>query len=240
MRRLLVAVIALAVVLVAVDRVAELVVARSVAGRLRTAEHLGRDPAVSFRGFPFLTQALRGRFADVSLSTTGVREQALTIARIDAHLRGVHLSPSDALAGRLRSVRIDRADGSALLRYSDLTSLLAQTVAGTVPGGAVERVTLHDAGGRLAARGDVRASGQVLPVEVVCEVAVDGSEIRITPRTANLPFLGAQTLSSSTQAQLRVTIPTDRLPFGLRVRTVTVGADGLSVHGDAARFDSAA
>jgi hypothetical protein len=73
----------------------------------------------------------------------------------------------------------------------------------------------------------------------VCDVAVEGSGIRITPRTAKVPFLGDQTLSSPTQSQLSVTVPTDKLPFG-RIRTVSVRPDGLLVGADAARFDSAA
>jgi hypothetical protein len=76
-----------------------------------------------------------GVVSTVEARANGVRQQGVTVSRVQAHLHGVHLSSRDAPAGRLRSVGIDRADGSALLRYGDLNSLLQQALSGVVPGG---------------------------------------------------------------------------------------------------------
>jgi hypothetical protein len=235
-RRLLVGLVGLLVVLGAADRISELVAARAVARHVRAAEHLGRDPAVSFAGFPFLTQALRGRFSEVDLTATDIRPQGISLARVKARLRGVHAGVGEALAGKLTSASIDDAAGSVLIRYQDLGPLLTSTLNGAIPGGTVNAVTLRDVGGRLAISGQAQVGGQGVPVEVDCDVSVRGSTIRVIPRLARLPLVGDQTLSGADQAQLAVTIPADQLPFGIHLRTVAVLSDGLRVDGDSAAF----
>lgn len=234
MRRLLIGLAGLLVVLVAVDRISELVAARAVARHVRASEHLGRDPAVSFAGFPFLTQALRGRFSEVHLTATDIRSQGISLARVNARLRGVHAGVGEALGGRLTSVSIDDTAGSVLIRYQDLGQLLTSTLNGVVPVGTIAAVTLRDVGGRLAVSGQAQVGGQDVPVEVDCDVSVRGSTIRVTPRLARLSLLGDQTLPSADQDQLAVTIPADQLPFGIHIRTVAVLSDGIRVDGDSA------
>ncbi len=234
-RRLLVGVVGLVVALVAVDRLTELVAARAVARHLRASEHLGRDPAVNFAGFPFLTQALRGRFSEVEVTATDIRQQGISLARVTVRLRGVH-AVGRALAGRLTAVSTDDAAGSVLIRYRDLGQLLTSTLNGVIPGGTANAVTLRNVGGRLAVNGQAQVGGQNVPVEVDCDVSGRGSTIRVTPRLARLPFVGNQPLSSADQAQLTVSIPADQLPFGIQLRTIAVLSDGLRVDGDSAVF----
>lgn len=236
MRRLLVVLAVLGAILVGADRIAEFAAARAVAHQLRSSEHLARDPQVHFAGFPFLTQALRGRFSEVDLTATDVQTPAVPVARVSVRLLGVHASVARALAGRLRSVPVDSVSGTGLLRYADLASLLSRTLAGVVPDGVTGGVTLRDAGGRLAVSGRASIGGSTVPVEVDCTVAVVGSVIRVVPQLAVLPVLGSQTLPASVQQQLAVTIPADRLPFGVRVRSVAVRPEGLVVHGTSTGF----
>jgi len=239
-RRLLVVLVVLGAILVGADRIAEFAAARAVAHQLRSSEHLARDPQVHFAGFPFLTQALRGRFSEVDLTATDVQTAAVPVARVSVRLLGVHASVARALAGRLRSVPVDSVSGTGLLRYADLASVLSRTLAGVVSGGVTGGVTggvrLRDAGGRLAISGRASIGGSTVPVEVDCTVAVVGSSIRVVPQLAVLPVLGSQTLPASVQQQLAVTIPADRLPFGVRVRSVAVRPEGLVVHGTSTGF----
>lgn len=236
MRRLLVVLVVLGAILVGVDRIAEFAAARAVAHQLRSSEHLARDPQVHFAGFPFLTQALRGRFSEVDLTATDVQTPAVSVARVSVRLHGVHASVARALAGRLRSVPVDSVSGTGLLRYADLASVLSRTLAGVVPGGVTGGVTLRDAGGRVAISGRASVGGSTVPVEVDCTVAVVGSAIRVVPQLAVLPVLGSQTLPASVQQQLAVTIAADQLPFGVRVRSVAVRPEGLVVHGTSTGF----
>ncbi len=235
-RRLLLGVVGLLVGLVAVDRISELVAARAVARQLRVSEHLGRDPAVNFAGFPFLTQALRGRFSEVELTTTDFRQQGISLARVTARLRGVHAGVGEAVAGRLTAVSIDDAAGSVLIRYRDLGQLLTTTLNGVLPGGTAGAVTVRNVGGRLAVGGRAKVQGQDVPVEMDCDVSVRGSTIRVIPRLARLPIVGDLTLSSADQDRLAVTIPADQLPFGIQLRTIAVLSDGLRVDGYSAVF----
>lgn len=238
-RRVLVALVVLAglvVLLVIADRVAERVAARATAEQLRTSQHLAADPDVRFTGFPFLTQALRGRLDEVDLTASDVATPVVPLARLQTRLHGVRAGLGAALAGRLQSVPVDSADASASVRYADLNPLVATRLSGTAVGSSLRDPVLADRNGQLAVTAQAAVLGASVPVEVDCDVTVDDTGIAVVPRRARLPLLGDQALPLAVSTQAAVRVPTQGLPFGFHVRGVTVGPDELEVSGDSAGF----
>lgn len=103
------------VLLVAADYVARLYAADRLETTLASAFSLGRPPAVEIEGFPFLWQAVSGELTGVTVATDVIGGREIPLRKVRATLRGVRFSPSDALSGDLRSVRIDGGSGTAEL-----------------------------------------------------------------------------------------------------------------------------
>jgi LmeA-like phospholipid-binding len=219
-RRLLLGVaVALTAGAVAVDRIAASVAAGQVADRLQSSESLASRPKVTFNGFPFLTQAIRGRYRDVSVSATDVRRGPVVISRLDAHLHGVRLRLVDALRGTVGTEPVDAVEATALLRYADLSAALPN-----------RRLTLADDNGRIRLRGAVTVFGKSLSGSALGQVRVESDRLTILPRHITLDAGGATlALNPALAAALTYSVPIN-LPFGLKLRSVQPQPDGLLVH----------
>jgi hypothetical protein len=217
-RRLLVLVVVLAALAVVADRVAVSVAERKVATQLQSQGHLAGPPQVDITGFPFLTQAARGRYSDVQIGLTSADLGQPAGTRADVSLRGVQLPLSDVLAGTVSRVPVDRIDGTATLSYA----LLAARIGGDT--------TLRQDGDGLRITKTVEVAGQRIPVTASGTVTLDGRDLLIHVEHAagagvQLPgFLVGQV---SDLLGLRYRIPA--LPFGLRVTGVRPAADGVVV-----------
>lgn len=212
-------VLILLVALLAGDRIAARIAAGRVADRLRTQESLSRTPKVTFGGFPFLTQALRGRYRDVHVVATDVERDGLRIASIDAHLRGVHLMFPEAMNGGVSGVPVDRVDAVALVRYADLTAALPN-----------RNLVLSGDHGRVRMRGSVDIFGSRYSGSALGDVQVGSTRLTIVPRDITLGTGGANiTLPPEVNAALTYSANVT-LPFGLTLRSVTPGTSGLQLH----------
>jgi hypothetical protein len=160
LRRLVISLVVLVAVLIAADRIAAVVAEHEVASRVQASESLTARPGVSIGGFPFLTQALSGRYDDVTVSVHGLRAGSLPIQRFVAHLRGLHVSLRAALGGRVHSVPVDRATATLLLTWADLDALLRQN-------GAVA-----DVNGSLVRSAGVSGAAVVLHTTAAGDIAV--------------------------------------------------------------------
>src|SRR5688500_5269799 len=78
---------------------------------------LQRAPEVDITGFPFLTQALGGRYDEVRISLTAAQLGQPEGTRADVALHGVEVPLSAVLAGSVREVPVERVDGTATLSY---------------------------------------------------------------------------------------------------------------------------
>jgi hypothetical protein len=145
MRKLLVVLVLLGLAAVAADRVAHKVAADEAEQRL-AAEGL-EEPAVTVRGFPFLTQLAAREFDDVDVTARLVRTGNGRARRVEAHGHDVRVpSGGDVVVGRLEAT-------------------------GTVPYAEVERrlgrpgLSLSAAGdGQVRLRSDVPVPGGTLAV----------------------------------------------------------------------------
>ncbi|MGH3855584.1 MAG: LmeA family phospholipid-binding protein [Pseudonocardiaceae bacterium] len=120
MRKLITAVLVVATLLVAADFGAAAVAEHTVATRLRERLGLPSDPSVRINGFPFLTQALAGRYGSIDVRASGVSVDQLHDLDVEATLYDVDAPASEVISGHLQSVRVGRVEGRVRVKDSDL------------------------------------------------------------------------------------------------------------------------
>jgi hypothetical protein len=218
---LFVVVVLLALAVVA-DRVAAGVAEDRVGDELATKGGLQGTPTVDITGFPFLTQAVAGRYDEVRISLTAEQLGQPDGIRADVALHGVRVPLSAVLSGSVQEVPVEGIDGTATLSYELLSAELGP------------ETTLTREGSGLRITRTVSLLGRDLPLTAVGSVALDGNELVIDVEQAagagiDLPgFLVAQ---ASDLLDLRYKIPV--LPFGLQLTDVTPAADGVEVQVEA-------
>jgi hypothetical protein len=205
------------------DRVAVGFADDRVAQQLAEKGNLEGTPEVDIAGFPFLTQAVRGRYDDVRISLAAADLGQPEGTRADVALHGVHVPLSSVLSGSLTTVPVDRIDGTATLSYALLSAQL---------GGDT---TLRREGDGLRITKTVQVAGMTLPLTAVGTVSLDGDELVIDVARASgagVDIPGFLVGRVSDLLDLRYKIPA--LPFGLRLTSVTPGDDGVDVTLEAA------
>lgn len=95
-----------------------------VSRELRTGASLDADPEVTFNGFPFLTQALGGKYDDVYIRATGVQSDIVGEVTVEADLRGVSVPFSDLVNGTVTELPVDKLDGRMGINATELGKLL--------------------------------------------------------------------------------------------------------------------
>jgi hypothetical protein len=124
-RRWIVVLIIIVGLLVGVDFGAAAASEYAVAKAMKTKLGLTDLPSVTVHGFPFLTQAARGVFSDISVSASGVPVgDRLSNVAIQAELNNVHVSMSELLSGNTSNVKVDDLTGSVQVRADDIGRLL--------------------------------------------------------------------------------------------------------------------
>jgi hypothetical protein len=201
-----------------VDRVAVGIAEDRVGQELATKGGLQGTPEVDITGFPFLTQALGGRYDEVRISLTAAQLGQPEGTRADVALHGVEVPLSAVLAGSVREVPVERVDGTATLSYELLaTGLGADT-------------TLAREGDGLRITRTVELLGQTVPLTAVGQATLDGSEVVIDVEQASgagVELPGFLVGRASDLLDLRYAVP--ELPFGLRLTSVTPAEDGVVV-----------
>jgi LmeA-like phospholipid-binding len=200
----------LAVLSLVGDRLAAHLAGTAVAHRLACAAGLDRTPAVTMGGFPFLTQALAGRYTDVDVLARDVRHGDLVVDTVHANLRGVSTSGHDGV--RAAHVGVD-------------VTVAYRALPAEVSG---RHLAYRPAGGMLAVSTTASLRGIQVPVTVFADVAISDDRLVVTPREIEVLSLrtGAGSLLQEVP-DLSRQLPA--LPAGLRYRSVRAAADGLHV-----------
>jgi hypothetical protein len=201
MRRLVIVGVLVIGLLVVLDRVAVVAADHTVAARIQTQENLPSRPSVSIGGFPFLTQAIRGRYDDVTLTVHGFDRIAVRVDTISVALHGVHVSLGAIFAGHVSSVPIDSASARVLLSYADLNEYLG-------PKG----ITLSGSDGKVTVSGRVRIGTQTLSADGTASLNVTSDSVVF--RVANA---------------VSVAVPLNGLPFGIVLQSATATKAGIQV-----------
>jgi hypothetical protein len=218
MRALLVVLLLLAGLAVGADRVAVGIAEDKVAEQLAAKGGLAGTPTVDIAGFPFLTQAVAGRYDDVRISLTAEQLGQPAGTRADIALHGVHVPLSSVVSGSVEKVPVDRVDGTATLSYALLSAQL---------GGDT---TLRREGDGLRITKTVEVLGQTLPLTAVGTVSLDGNQLVVDVEKAagaGVDVPGFLVSRVSDLLDLRYDIPA--LPFGLQLTGVEPADDGVHV-----------
>lgn len=205
MRRLLWVVIALVVLLVAADRVSVAEAQSQVAKRIAREQGLIVQPRVTIGGFPFLTQAIAGRYDDVALTLTDLRRGPVVVTRLTANLSGVHVPLSEVLSRRLGQVPVDHANAEVFIDWADVNRWLGDRHLrlGPAPGGRV----------RVSATAEI--AGQTVGGSATGRLTVTRDAVTVTAGV------------------LGVRIPLPGLPFRIRFITARSTQSGLLVDASA-------
>jgi LmeA-like phospholipid-binding len=221
----LIALVALVAVLVVGDRVAAAVAENTAASWLATHAPVSGKPTVAVHRFPFITQALRGRYDDVEVTSDSVTVGKVQDAKVDAHLRGAHLALGDVFGGTIHNLPCDQVDGTLTVPYSELARLSGVPELTVSQQGNAVTVTAPlqipdtDTTVRVTATGQVRVDGQTLRVQAG-DVSVSGVDV---PQAARDQLAG----------MLSVSVPVPPLPYGLQLRGITATSSGVALDGAA-------
>ena len=222
MRALLVVLVLLAGLTLLADRVAVGVAEDQVAGQLAGKGGLVGTPQVDITGFPFLTQAISGRYEDVRVALDAEQLGQPEGTRAAVSLRGVHVPLTSVLAGSVTEVPVERIDGSATLSYDLLAAELGSDA------------TVSREGDGLRITRTVELLGYTLPVSAAGTVTLDGDQLVVDVEQATgagVEIPGALVTRVSDLLDLRYTVP--ELPFGLQLTGVAPAADGVEVRVEA-------
>jgi hypothetical protein len=198
------------------DRFAVGLAEDKVAEQLAAKGGLHGTPRVDITGFPFLTQAVAGRYEDVRIALTAEQLGQPAGTRADIELHGVHVPLSSVVSGSVERVPVDRIDGTATLSYAVLSAQL---------GGDS---TLRAEGDGLRITKTVELLGQTIPLTAVGTVALDGNRLVVDVQKAagaGVDVPGFLVSRASDLLDLRYDVPA--LPFGLQLTGVTPAEDGV-------------
>jgi hypothetical protein len=194
---------------IAEDRVAEAVVAKA---------GLAGTPDVEIGGFPFLTQAVGGRYDEVRISMTADELGQPEGTQAEVTLHGVQVPLSDVLSGSVETVPVERVAGAATLAYDLLSAQL---------GGDT---TLSREGDGLRIARTVELLGQTIPLTASGTVSLDGDDLVVDvaeAEGAGVEVPGFLVDQAADLLDLRYTVPA--LPFGLQLTRVVPADDGVDV-----------
>ncbi|MGY1630112.1 DUF2993 domain-containing protein [Geodermatophilus sp. SYSU D01186] len=218
MRALLVVLLLLVGLAVLADRVGVGIAEDRVGQAIAERGQLAGQPEVDIAGFPFLTQAIAGRYDDVRIDLTAADLGQPEGTRADVRLHGVEVPLSDVLSGSVEQVPVDRVDGTATLSYALLSARLG-------PG-----TTLSRDGDGLRVESTVEVAGLSVPLTAVGTVSLDGDAVVVEVSDASgagVDVPGFVVDRAADLLDLRYPIPA--LPFGLHVTGVTPGEEGVDV-----------
>ncbi|HWH29625.1 MAG TPA: DUF2993 domain-containing protein [Mycobacteriales bacterium] len=214
----LVVVLALLLVAVVVDRVAVRAAQSAIAVRLETAGGLADRPEVEVRGFPFLTQAVRGRYADVVVRAADVPAGQVRLRAFVVQLRGISVPLGEAVGGRVSAVPVDSLSGRAVLPWASVAAQLAARGLRVAPTGD----------GRVRVTGRVQVLGRGVEATAVSRPALEGGEVVVTAERFEVGSTVADAvLSRALGNRLDFRLDVGALPYGLRLTGVAAARDGV-------------
>jgi hypothetical protein len=214
----------LGVALAVADRVCAQLAERRAAAYL--TEPFGQPPVVRVHGMPFLTQALRGNYADIEVSGDGLRLGELAATSLTAHLYNASLPPRELLRRTATSLPCERLVGMIVLPYDELARV------SRIPG-----LTLNYEHDRLVATASLPVPGvsQLARVSGEAQLSIAGNRaVWLRVRDISVAGISLPTvLLKQLVPSLNVPIPVPTLPYGLRLDELKPLPSGLLVCGSA-------
>jgi hypothetical protein len=216
------------------DRLAAHLAQDRIATVVQADAHLAQRPAVRVRGFPFLTQAVRGRYDRIDVVSRDLFQRAgATTAATTAggaagsvltlRFLGVHIPLSQAVNGKVHRIPIDQVVGAVSISFADLQAAVHATSLSLSPvAGHPDEIALGET---------VDVAGRSIAVTVTGQVAVNNNRLMVSARdvtvAGGLPLPAAATAQLRSRATFSVQVP--GLPGGVSLTRVVVGSAGLTI-----------
>jgi hypothetical protein len=250
-QKLVIVVLVVMGLVVAADFGAAAVAEYQLAKQLKEQFGLASDPSVRINGFPFLTQALGGRYSAIDIRATGLSVDPLHDVAVEATLHDVDAPLSEVTSGNLQSVQAARVDGRVRIKDSDLgraigiedlriqqpsATEIKELLPAEIPS-AGNAAPVNRAPVRLVATTDL--AGQRTEIIGIGVIELNGDLGRITIMDVRLAGddVGTTGLPREMRQLLLNTLSTDvkpgGLPFTVRPTGVSVETGSLIVEGTA-------
>ena len=212
---LVVVALLLAALAVGVDRGAVVLAERALAAQVQRSGALAQRPDVDVQGFPFLTQALRGRYDEVRLRAEG-DVGGVEVDRLDVRLAGVRVPLSDVVGGRVDAVPVDGVRGDVVVTYGWLSDQVG------------DGLELSAEGDLLRVRGEVEVFGRELGASALSDVRLERGTVVVRARELDT---GAGAVDGVLERVLAdrfdLRVPLEGLPYGLEPTGLRVRPEGL-------------
>jgi hypothetical protein len=262
MRRLVIALLVLAGLLVAADFGAAALAESTVSRQMRAQLGLADDPSVRINGFPFLTQAMAGHYSSVDVDANRISVGPLRELSVSAQLRDVEAPLAMLLGPGEKTLKVGEVEGTVRVPATDLERLVpdvADLRIETLDQSALEQVAEDSDAPALAELDPERtvrlvgattlpdtlpvtlpglSGGDEVEVRVIASLDLSEGRIRIVPRTVQLggpqelPSIPA-VLQSSFSEMFAVPIDPGALPLKVTPTDVRASNGVLEVSGKA-------
>ncbi|MET4612718.1 hypothetical protein ABIC28_003713 [Rhodococcus sp. PvR044] len=239
-RKLILSLVLLLALAVVVDFGAAAYSEYRVSRSLREGGELNSDPDVTIGGFPFLTQAVDGKYENVEIRARGVDSQVLGEVTVEANLRGVNIPASDLVNGTVKTVPVDQLDGRILIDATALGQFLGiPDLQVSAPPADKSDGTGGSGGSGMTTSGGVVLTGTVpigplsAAVSVQADLLLDGEDVKIVATDlyfgpeGNADFTVPGPFKPAVLGLFTRTVEAQQLPFG--VLPTKVYAEGSQV-----------
>jgi hypothetical protein len=216
MRKLVIGLLVLLLLLGVADRVAVRIAQEQVAKKLRETGQLSEDPQVTIRGFPFLTQALAGRYDRIDVETKAFTRGGVVLSKLDVSLIGARVPAGDALGGTVRSVPVEGLRATAVVRYVDLAGK-----------SGISGLRIVPVGEQLDISARVTVAGQTVTATARSTVRLRGRTLVVSARSVKVDGQSSPVLDRALAGRLDFTVPLGTLPYGLDLTAVRVDPSGV-------------
>ncbi|QKW08175.1 DUF2993 domain-containing protein [Streptomyces sp. NA04227] len=219
---------------VAADLIAVNYAEGKAAEKVRVNEGLDKDPDVSIKGFPFLTQALDGTLDEVEIGMDDYRAEnqnpdgkgpdTILIKSLDATMHEVKFSDDYS------SATAKSATGTATIDYPELLKAAQVEPMELAPGVTAHVVGLSDGGdGRIKVEVRATVFGQPLPdpLYVMSTARVENDVVKV--HADALPKIPVKVAEGKVRSITDFQQPITGLPTGIHLDKVEAAKDGVEV-----------
>jgi LmeA-like phospholipid-binding len=212
-------------VFVVADRVLVGVAENRIAEELQRSQRLPLTPDVDVRGFPFLTQVLRGRYSEIDAD---LRDPpvggGLAVEHLQVRLRGVRIKLAALAAGDVSSVPVDSATATGTVTYEALDAVARRNLPREVTkvhfGAAADN--------RLKVTGTYSSSLLSAKISTSARVVVKDGRLRIELVPGTLDGVPAA-FRPQVQSVLEKASRLPELPMDFEPDSVTVTPDAIRI-----------